>query len=185
MGGKNPYVVMEDADLADAAQKIVYGAFGHAGQKCIASSLAIVVESVYDELLEEIRRATEAITVGDPMEDDAIIGPVVNKSQCEGILEVIETANEDGRVVLDAGTTSNEVDGFYISTVIVADVDNSSETAQEEIFGPVLAMIKSRDFDEAVRSPTTPITGSPSASPPNFCTTRTSWPPTLSGGWLM
>src|SRR5215217_5122809 len=134
MGGKNPYIVMEDADLSDAAQKISYGAFGYSGQKCTASSRAVVVESVYDE----------------PLDDEVLVGPVVNKSQYEGILEALETARGEGRVVLDGGATGPEDEGYYISPVIVADVDNGSETAQEEIFGPVLAVIKARDFDHAV-----------------------------------
>jgi aldehyde dehydrogenase (NAD+) len=150
MGGKNPYVVMEDADLSDAAQKISYGAFGYAGQKCTASSRAIVVEDVYDEFLEELKSATEAIKVGDPLDDEVLVGPVVNKSQYEGILEALETARGDGRMVLEGGATGTEDEGYYISPAIVADVDNSSETAQEEIFGPVLAVIKARDFDHAV-----------------------------------
>jgi acyl-CoA reductase-like NAD-dependent aldehyde dehydrogenase len=148
MGGKNPYVVMEDADLADAAAKISYGAFGYAGQKCTASSRAIVVEEVYDELLDELTRATEAMKVGDPLDDEVLVGPVVNQSQYESILEAIETARGEGRVVLDGGATEDE--GYYISPVIVADVDNKSRTAQEEIFGPVLAVIPARDFDHAV-----------------------------------
>jgi aldehyde dehydrogenase (NAD+) len=150
MGGKNPYVVMEDADLSDAAQKISYGAFGYAGQKCTASSRAIVVEDVYDEFLEELKSATEAIKVGDPLDDEVLVGPVVNRSQYEGILEALETARGEGRVVLEGGATGAEDEGYYISPAIVADVDNSSETAQEEIFGPVLAVIKARDFDHAV-----------------------------------
>ena len=79
MGGKNPYVVMEDADLSDAAAKVSFGAFGFAGEKCTASSRAIVVEEVYDAFLEELKSATEAMKVGDPLEEDTDIGPVVNK----------------------------------------------------------------------------------------------------------
>ena len=150
MGGKNPYVVMEDADLSDAAQKISYGAFGYAGQKCTASSRAIVVESVYDEFLEELKKATEATKFGDPLDEETAAGPVVNKSQYESILEALETAKKDGRVVLEGGATGPDAEGYYIAPTIVADVDNSSETAQEEIFGPVLAVIRARDFDHAV-----------------------------------
>src|SRR5215211_3946629 len=150
MGGKNPYIVMDDADLSDAAQKISYGAFGYAGQKCTASSRAIVTEDVYDEFLDELTSATEAMKVGDPLDDRVLVGPVVNKSQYESILEAIETARGEGRVVLDGGATGSEDEGYYISPVIVADVDNKSETAQEEIFGPVLTVIRARDFDHAV-----------------------------------
>ncbi|HWS79803.1 MAG TPA: aldehyde dehydrogenase family protein [Rubrobacter sp.] len=150
LGGKNPYVVMEDADLSDAAAKVSFGAFGYAGEKCTASSRAIVVEEVYDEFIEELKSATEAMKVGDPLEEDTDIGPVVNKSQYDSILEALETAKSEGRVVLEGGATGSEDDGYYISPSIVADVDNRSETAQEEIFGPVLAVIKASDFDEAV-----------------------------------
>jgi len=150
MGGKNPYVVMEDADLTDAAQKVAFSAFGYAGQKCTATSRAVVVESVYDEFIEELKSATEATKFGDVFDDDTAAGPVVNKSQYDDILAAIETAKKDGRVVVDGGATGQEDDGYFISPVIVADVDNASETAQEEIFGPVLAVIKARDFDHAV-----------------------------------
>src|SRR3712207_3308584 len=98
MGGKNPYLVMEDADLQDAAAKVSYGAFGYSGQKCTASSRAIVVESVYDEFLDELKSATEAMKVGDPLDEEAAIGPVVNESQYEGILEALETARSDGQI---------------------------------------------------------------------------------------
>jgi len=150
MGGKNPYVVMEDADLTDAAQKVAFSAFGYAGQKCTATSRAIVVESVYDEFIEELKSATEATKFGDVFDDDTAAGPVVNKSQYDDILTAIETAKSDGRVVLEGGATGPEDDGYFISPAIVADVDNGSETAQEEIFGPILAVIKARDFDHAI-----------------------------------
>ena len=150
MGGKNPYLVMEDADLADAAAKVAYGAFGYAGQKCTASSRAVVVEDVYEEFIEELKSATEAMKVGDPLDDDTVVGPVVNKSQYEDILEALETARGEGRVILEGGATGTEGEGYYIAPSIVADVDNSSETAQEEIFGPVLAVIRARDFEDAV-----------------------------------
>jgi alpha-ketoglutaric semialdehyde dehydrogenase len=140
--------VMEDADLADAAAKVAYGAFGYAGQKCTASSRAVVVEEVYEEFIEELKNATEALKLGDPLDDDTVVGPVVNKSQYEDILEALEVAHEDGRVILEGGATGDE--GYYIAPSIVADVDNSSATAQEEIFGPVLAVIRARDFEEAV-----------------------------------
>jgi aldehyde dehydrogenase (NAD+) len=150
MGGKNPYVVMEDADLADAAQKIAFSAFGYAGQKCTATSRAVVVEGVYDKFLEELKRATEATKFGDVFDEDTAAGPVVNKGQYDDILAAITTAKEDGRVVVDGGAMGTEDEGYFISPVVVADVDNASETAREEIFGPVLAVIKARDFDHAV-----------------------------------
>ena len=150
MGGKNPFVVMEDADLADAAAKVSFSAFGFAGEKCTAASRAIVVESVYDDFIGELKSATEAMKVGDPMDDDTAVGPVVNKDQYDKILAALETAKNEGRVVIEGGATGPEDEGYFISPAIIADVDNASQTAQEEIFGPVLAVIKARDFDHAV-----------------------------------
>jgi aldehyde dehydrogenase (NAD+) len=150
MGGKNPFLVMEDADLADAAAKISFSAFGFAGEKCTAASRAIVVDEVYDAFIEELKSATEAMKVGDPMDDDTAVGPVVNSDQYQSILAALETAKGEGRVVVEGGATGSEDEGYFISPAIIADVDNSSETAQEEIFGPVLAVIRARDFDHAV-----------------------------------
>jgi len=150
MGGKNPYLVMEDADLKDAAAKIAFSAFGYAGQKCTAASRAIVVEEVYDEFLGEVRDAAEAMKVGDPLDEDAVIGPVVNRSQYDGILEALERAEGDGRVVLPGGATGPPEEGYFLAPAIFADVNNSSATAQEEVFGPVLAVVKARDFEHAV-----------------------------------
>jgi acyl-CoA reductase-like NAD-dependent aldehyde dehydrogenase len=150
MGGKNPYIVMEDADLQDAAAKVAYGAFGYSGEKCTASSRAVVVESVYDQFLEELKAATEEMKVGDPLDEETDIGPVVNEVAYRSILTALEQAHEDGRVVLEGGAIGSEDEGYFIAPAIVADVDNASETAQEEIFGPVLAVIRARDFDHAV-----------------------------------
>src|SRR5215207_1222232 len=150
MGGKNPYIVMEDADIPDAAAKVAYGAFGYSGEKCTASSRAVVVESVYDEFLDELKEATEAMKVGGPLDEETDIGPVVNQDQYQSILEALDQARHDGRIVLEGGATGHEDEGYYIAPTIVADVDNSSPTAQEEIFGPVLAVIRARDFDHAV-----------------------------------
>ena len=150
MGGKNPFLVMEDADLSDAAAKVSFGAFGFSGEKCTASSRAIVLEEVYDQFLDELKSATEAMKVGDPLDEDTDIGPVVNRSQYYSILEALETAHGQGRVVLEGGATGSEDEGYFIAPAIVADVDNKCETAQEEIFGPVLAVIRARDFDDAV-----------------------------------
>jgi len=150
MGGKNPYLVMEDADLEDAAAKIAFSAFGYAGQKCTAASRAIVVEEVYDEFLEEVKGAAEAMKVGDPLDEETAVGPVVNERQYRSVLDALEAAKKDGRVVLEGGATGAGEGGYYISPAIVADVDNASRTGQEEIFGPVLAVIRARDFEHAV-----------------------------------
>lgn len=151
LGGKNPYLVMEDADLKDAAAKISYAAFGYAGQKCTATSRAVVVEEIYEEFIDELTIATQNLKIGDPLDEEVVVGPVVNKSQYEGILQAIETAKSDGWVVLEGGAAGPDGgDGYYVAPVVVADVENGSWTAQEEIFGPVLAVIRARDFEHAV-----------------------------------
>jgi aldehyde dehydrogenase (NAD+) len=106
MGGKNPFVVMEDADLADAAAKISFSAFGFAGEKCTAASRAIVVEAVYDEFIEELKDRHGAMKVGDPMDEDVAVGPVVNKAQYDSILEALETAKAR------EGSSRRRGDGF-------------------------------------------------------------------------
>ncbi len=150
LGGKNPHLVMEDADLKDAAAKISYAAFGYTGQKCTATSRVIVVDEAYEEFLVELKAAAQNLKIGDPLDYEVAVGPAVNKSQYEDVLQAIETAKSEGRVVLDGGATGPEGDGYYIAPLVVADVENSSSTAQEEIFGPVLAVIRARDFDHAV-----------------------------------
>jgi 1-pyrroline-5-carboxylate dehydrogenase len=147
MGGKDFILVDETADLDAAAKSIVYSAFGFQGQKCSACSRAIVVESVYDELLAKVTDATKALTIG-PGKENPDVGPVIDQSAFKSIMEYIEIGKGEGRCVAGGAPGSDE--GFFIQPTIIADVDPHARIAQEEIFGPVLAFIKARDFDHGI-----------------------------------
>ena len=149
MGGKDSIVVAADADLDAAADGIVASAFGFAGQKCSACSRAIVDSRVYDAVLAKIIERTGRLTVGDPAKRGITVGPVVNAGALETILDYIERGlSEGGRLV--AGGKRAVADGFIIEPTVIADVDPDATIAQHEIFGPVLAVIKARDYDDAL-----------------------------------
>ncbi len=150
MGGKDAVVVDETADLEAAAQGIVASAYGFQGQKCSAGSRAIVVEKVYDRVLELVIEKAKALKIGDPREKENWFGPVINKAAVEKIMGYIEVGKKEGRLVLGGKYLGEEMGGFYIEPTIFADVDPKARIAQEEIFGPVLAFIKAKDFDEAL-----------------------------------
>jgi 1-pyrroline-5-carboxylate dehydrogenase len=147
MGGKDGIVVDETADLEAAAQAIVTSAFGFQGQKCSAGSRAFVVESVYDQVVERVRELTEQWTVGLP-EQNFPAGPVSDKGAYEKILEYIEIGKKEGRLIVGGGKA--EGNGYYIQPTVFSDVDGQARIMQEEIFGPVLAICKARDYKEAI-----------------------------------
>jgi len=148
MGGKDAIVIADDADLEAGVAGVVNSAFGFGGQKCSACSRAIVDAAVYDRFLAELVRQTAALRVGDP-EDPAIdVGPVINARALERILDYVETGRAEGRLV--SGGNRLPGAGYFIEPTIFADVDPRARIAQEEIFGPFLAVIRARDFDDAL-----------------------------------
>lgn len=147
MGGKDAIVVDETADLEAAATSIVASAFGFQGQKCSACSRAIIVQDVYDEVLQKIAEKTSQLTPGDVTRPETYIGPVVDKNAMQKILEYIEIGKSEGRLILGGG---HQDTGYFIEPTIIADIDPHARIAQEEIFGPVLAVIKAQDFDDAL-----------------------------------
>ena len=149
MGGKDSIVVDADANLDAAVEGVVQAAYGFSGQKCSACSRAIVDEKIYDVFLERLKERIEKITVGDPAENKAM-GPVVSEKQMNKILSYIEIGRKEGRVIAGGGRASGAGDGYYIQPTAIADVSPTARIAQEEIFGPVLAVIKARNFDEAL-----------------------------------
>ncbi|WP_123042005.1 L-glutamate gamma-semialdehyde dehydrogenase [Cohnella candidum] len=149
MGGKDGIVVDETADLEAAAQAIVVSAFGYQGQKCSAGSRAFIVESVYDEVVERVRELTAAWAVGLP-ELNFKSGPVAERNAYEKILQYIEIGKGEGRLIAGGGKADVEPNGYYIEPTVFADVDGKARIMQEEIFGPVLAIGKARDYREAV-----------------------------------
>ncbi|HEY8497748.1 MAG TPA: L-glutamate gamma-semialdehyde dehydrogenase [Limnochordales bacterium] len=155
MGGKNAVIVDETADLEAAASAIVTSAFGFQGQKCSAGSRAIVLEEVYDRVLEAVAERTRALRIGDPARYETQLGPVVDRSQFDKVLGYIEVGRREGRLVTGGAAHGEsardpESHGYFIEPTIFADVDPSARIAQEEIFGPVLAFIRARDFDHAL-----------------------------------
>ena len=148
MGGKDSIIVDSETDLDVAADGVTASAFGFQGQKCSACSRAIVVEKVYDAFLEKVRERVERIKVGAPSEPETYMGPVINAGAARTILDYIEAGKQEGRLVTGGKTTSDA--GHFIAPTVIADVPPKGKIAQEEIFGPVLAVIKAADFDEAL-----------------------------------
>ncbi len=147
MGGKDAVVVDETADLESAAEGIVSSAFGFQGQKCSAGSRAIIVEKVYDQVLQKVIEKTKKLTMGDVTKPETYMGPVVDENAMKKITEYIEVGKHEGRLVAGGG---HQGPGYFIEPTVIADVDPHARIAQEEIFGPVLAVIKARDFDDAL-----------------------------------
>ena len=152
MGGKDAIVVDSEADVGAAATGTAIAAFGFQGQKCSACSRAIVDASVYDEFVTKLKVETEKITVGPVKDQKNWMGPVINKSAMDSILKYIEIAQkEGGRLVCGGGAVEGPGNGFYIEPTVIADVKSRDTVGQEEIFGPVCAVIKAQDFGDALR----------------------------------
>jgi RHH-type proline utilization regulon transcriptional repressor/proline dehydrogenase/delta 1-pyrroline-5-carboxylate dehydrogenase len=148
MGGKNAIVVDADADLDQAVPAIVYSAFGYAGQKCSACSRLIVVNSVYDELLRRLVGATRSLCVGHPREMGTHVGPLIDADAHKRVRAYVELAEHEGTVLFrqhDVPAT-----GFFVGPTIVTDVSPHSRLATEEIFGPVLTVLRASSFGEAL-----------------------------------
>jgi 1-pyrroline-5-carboxylate dehydrogenase len=148
MGGKDSIVVDETADLDAAAEGIVASAFGFQGQKCSACSRAIVVQEVYDEVLQKVVERTKKLKVGDPSDRTTYMGAVIDDKAFKKISDYINIGKTEGRLV--AGGEADDGKGYFIQPTVIADVPPKARLAQEEIFGPVLAFIKARDFDDAI-----------------------------------
>jgi 1-pyrroline-5-carboxylate dehydrogenase len=148
MGGKDALIVDKGVNAKEAAQAIVASAFGFSGQKCSACSRAILHEEIYDEVLAEIVEQTKQLTVGPAHEYGVSLGPVIDESAYNNILNYIEIGKGEGRLLVGGGKA--EGNGYFIQPTIFADVDRNARIAQEEIFGPVLAVIKAKDFDDAL-----------------------------------
>ncbi|HKY31806.1 MAG TPA: L-glutamate gamma-semialdehyde dehydrogenase [Candidatus Polarisedimenticolia bacterium] len=149
MGGKDAILVADDADLDAAAEGVALSAFGFQGQKCSACSRAIVDDAVYDAFLEKLVTRTRSLSVGMPTDRSTFMGPVVNERAYKSILEYIEVGRSEGRIV--SGGEPGPPDGWYVMPTIVADVKPGARLEQEEIFGPVLAVIRCRGFEDGLR----------------------------------
>ncbi|GAB4440156.1 MAG: L-glutamate gamma-semialdehyde dehydrogenase [Chloroflexi bacterium OHK40] len=153
MGGKDATVVDETADLEAAAEGIVAGAFGFQGQKCSACSRAILVDGVYDLVLQRVVERTRELRLGNPARPETNVGAVIDKRAFDQISAYIAIGQEEGRLVAGGEVVDHELlkdGGYFINPTIFADVAPRARIAQEEIFGPVLAVIRARDFEHAL-----------------------------------
>jgi len=149
MGGKDSIIVQADCDVDAAVEGVVASAFGFNGQKCSACSRAIVDAPIYDTFCDRVRERVAALKQGDPSEN-VYAGPVVNKAAYQQILEYIEIGKSEGRLLAGGHAVENTDSGFYIAPTVIADVAPTARISLEEIFGPVLAIIKSTGFDDAL-----------------------------------
>ena len=154
MGGKNPTIVLADADFKSAVENVCNAAFFSTGQKCTATSRAIVEESIYDKFVEALAERTAKLKIGNGMLPGIDIGPAVDQGQLDTNLKYIEIGKQEGaRLVLGGNRlTGGDYDkGYFVEPTIFADVTENMRLAQEEIFGPVLAVMKAKDFTDAMR----------------------------------
>jgi 1-pyrroline-5-carboxylate dehydrogenase len=151
MGGKDAVVVDETANLDEAAKGILQSAFGFQGQKCSAGSRAIIVDSVYDTVVEKVLALAEGITIGAPdLSHEIYLGPVADEDAYQKILSYIEIGKSEGELLWGGHAVENPEGGYFIAPTIFGNVDSRARIAQEEIFGPVVALIRARDYDHAL-----------------------------------
>jgi 1-pyrroline-5-carboxylate dehydrogenase len=148
MGGKDAIVVDRETDLDRAVNGVLVSAFGYQGQKCSACSRAIVDAAIYDEFLDRLTKRVAQIRVGAAEDPRNYMGPVINAHAKESIVGYIETGKGEGRLIAGEETSG---EGYFIQPTVIADVGSTARIFQEEIFGPVLAVTKSEDFDHALQ----------------------------------
>jgi len=149
MGGKDAIIVDSDADLDKAVDGVVASAFGYQGQKCSACSRAIVDERVYDDFLARLKKKAETLTVGPAEDPGNFMGPVISDAARRTILQYIDVGSKEGKSVTGGGPAPG--DGYFIKPTIIADVKSDARIFQEEIFGPVLAVTKAKNFEHALQ----------------------------------
>ncbi len=154
MGGKNPTIVLADADFKAAVENTVNGAFFSTGQKCTATSRAIVEDAIYDRFVDALVERTAKLKVGDGREPGVDIGPAIDQNQLDTDLRYIEIGKKEGAKLKFGGrrlTDGAYAKGYFVEPTIFTDVEEGMTIAQEEIFGPVLAVMRARDFDHAIK----------------------------------
>jgi 1-pyrroline-5-carboxylate dehydrogenase len=150
MGGKDAIIVEADADLDSAVDGVAAAAFGFQGQKCSACSRAIVDERIYDKFLERLKARVERLTIADPTKNPNM-GAVINEGSMTSILNYIEVGKREGRLITGGERAKDAGEGYFIQPTVIADIQPKSKLEQEEIFGPVLVVIKSRNFEHAMQ----------------------------------
>lgn len=153
MGGKNAIIVMDDAKLELAVEGAIWGGFGTTGQRCTAASRLVVHEAVYDRFLDMFTKAASKLRLGNGLLKTTDVGPLINEAQMKKVLDYIEIGKEGARLVIGgkACTEGGCAKGYFIEPTIFADVEPKMRIAQEEIFGPVVSVIKTNDLNDAIR----------------------------------
>jgi RHH-type proline utilization regulon transcriptional repressor/proline dehydrogenase/delta 1-pyrroline-5-carboxylate dehydrogenase len=150
MGGKNAIIIDDDADLDVAVPHVIDSAFAYQGQKCSACSRVVVLDTIYDRLVERLLEAARSVRIG-PAEDPAnFMGPVIDQVAQKNILQYIEVAKEEGTILYSTPPGQIPNEGYYVPITIVEGITPKHRLAQEEIFGPVLAIMRAKDFDQAI-----------------------------------
>jgi alpha-ketoglutaric semialdehyde dehydrogenase len=154
MGGKNPVVIMEDADMDLAVESTAQGAFGSSGQRCTATSRAVVIQAVADEFIERIAARAKSMRIGDGADPQTEMGPSVDENQFKTVLRYVDVGREDGATLVCGGARAegdNLSKGYFVQPTVFDNVTTDMRIAREEIFGPVLSVLRVRDFDEAMQ----------------------------------
>jgi 1-pyrroline-5-carboxylate dehydrogenase len=149
MGGKDSIIIDADCDLDAAVQGVIASAFGFNGQKCSACSRAIVDVKIYDAFCDRLQQQVALLPTGNPAENLAT-GPVINQKAHRKVLSYIDIGKNEGKVINGGAAIETEERGFYIAPTVIKDVQPTARIAQEEIFGPVLAVIAAKDFEDAL-----------------------------------
>jgi len=151
LGGKSPLVILDDADLDIAVNCAINGAFYQTGQRCTASTRFIVTDGIHDRFVEAMKEKMAALAVGHALDSDTLIGPVVSDDQLQKNLEYLDIGLKEGAVLLAGGNVlERRTPGFYFEPTLFGEVSNDMRIAREEIFGPIAALIRVRDYDEAL-----------------------------------
>jgi alpha-ketoglutaric semialdehyde dehydrogenase len=150
LGGKNPAVVLADADLDHAADQVARGAFLSAGQKCTATSRVIVERAVWNEFHQKLVEKTEQMTVGDPLDAKTKIGPVSSEQQFKTVRDYLEIAKKENAVFLTGGSVPEKGEGYFIPPVVLDGLSRQSVLVREEVFGPVVALLPAQNAEEAL-----------------------------------
>ncbi len=151
LGGKGANIIFDDADLDEAIPVSVNAAFRNQGQICLAGSRMFVQESIYPQVLEELKKRIEQIRVGDPLDPKTACGPVISSEQMEKVLGYIGIGKQEGRILTGGERISEFPGGFYIRPTLIGDIANESRVCQEEIFGPVLPVVPFKTEEDAIR----------------------------------
>jgi aldehyde dehydrogenase (NAD+) len=150
LGGKSANILLDDADLDMAIDGSIYACYFHQGQCCVAGTRLILTDKLYDEVIERIKNKLAILKIGNPMDKDTNIGPLVSEEQQERVLKYIEIGKKEGARLVHGGKIPEGLNGYFVEPTLFAEVTNEMTIAKEEIFGPVLSVIKVSDEQEAL-----------------------------------